>query len=70
MSKKLPRSAAQQSSLRLVLAFPELGMKAIYEFEVENMPVTVAVDSTGNSVHDSGPREWRMKIGKITVRKG
>ncbi|MDP2786564.1 MAG: fumarate hydratase [Pseudomonadota bacterium] len=51
-----------------VLAFPELGMEAIYEFEVENMPVTVAVDSSGNSVHDSGPREWRMKIGKIPVR--
>jgi fumarate hydratase, class I len=37
-----------------VLAFPELGMEAVYEFEVENMPVTVAVDSNGNSVHDSG----------------
>ncbi len=48
-----------------VLAFPELGMEAIYEFDVENMPVTVAVDSAGNSVHDTGPREWRMKIGKI-----
>ena len=52
-----------------VLAFPELGMEAIYEFDVENMPVTVAVDSSGNSVHDSGPREWRMKIGKIPVNK-
>ena len=50
-----------------VLAFPELGMEAIYEFDVENMPVTVAVDSTGNSVHDTGPREWRMKIGKIPL---
>ena len=50
-----------------VLAFPELGMEAIYEFEVENMPVTVAVDSRGNSVHDTGPREWRMKIGKIPL---
>ncbi len=48
-----------------VLAFPELGMEAIYEFEVENMPVTVAVDSAGNSVHESGPREWRIKIAKI-----
>jgi fumarate hydratase class I len=50
-----------------VLAFPELGMEAVYEFDVENMPVTVAVDSTGNSVHDTGPREWRMKIGKIPL---
>ena len=50
-----------------VLAFPELGMEAVYEFDVENMPVTVAVDSAGNSVHDSGPREWRMKIGKIPL---
>jgi len=51
-----------------VLAFPELGMEAIYEFEVENMPVTVAVDSNGHSIHDSGPAEWRSKIGKIPVR--
>jgi len=50
-----------------VLAFPELGMEAIYEFQVENMPVTVAVDSSGNSVHDTGPREWRMRIGKIPL---
>ncbi|MBS4098084.1 MAG: fumarate hydratase [Sulfuricella sp.] len=50
-----------------VLAFPELGMEAIYEFTVENMPVTVAVDSQGESVHESGPKEWRMKIGKITL---
>ena len=50
-----------------VLAFPELGMEAIYEFEVENMPVTVAVDNAGNSVHESGPREWRVRIGKIPV---
>jgi len=48
-----------------VLAFPELGMEAIYEFEVENMPVTVAVDSTGQSVHESGPREWRVRIDQI-----
>ncbi len=50
-----------------VLAFPELGMEAVYEFEVENMPVTVAVDSAGNSVHDTGPKEWRVKIGKIPL---
>jgi fumarate hydratase class I len=48
-----------------VLAFPELGMEAIYEFEVRDMPVTVAVDSRGESVHETGPREWRMKIGRI-----
>ncbi|MEW5782886.1 MAG: fumarate hydratase [Pseudomonadota bacterium] len=50
-----------------VVAFPDLGMEAIYEFEVKDMPVTVAVDSTGTSVHETGPREWRMKIGKIPV---
>ena len=45
-----------------VLAFPELGMEAIYEFEVEDMPVTVAVDSTGDSVHITGPQIWKQKI--------
>jgi fumarate hydratase class I len=50
-----------------VLAFAELGMEAVYEFEVEDMPVTVAVDAHGNSIHESGPREWRMRIGKIPV---
>jgi fumarate hydratase class I len=50
-----------------VLAFAELGMEAIYEFDVKDMPVTVAVDSSGNSVHKSGPAEWRAKIGKIPV---
>ena len=45
-----------------VVAFEDLGMEAIYEFEVENMPVTVAVDSQGNSVHQSGPKEWKIKI--------
>ncbi len=50
-----------------VLAFPELGMEAIYEFDVKDMPVTVAVDATGNAVHESGPREWRTRIGKIPV---
>jgi fumarate hydratase class I len=52
-----------------VVAFPELGMEAVYEFEVEDMPVTVAVDARGNSIHESGPREWRMRIGKIPVVK-
>ena len=51
-----------------VLAFKDLGMEAIYEFEVKDMPVTVAVDTTCNSVHESGPREWRAKIAKIPVK--
>jgi fumarate hydratase class I len=50
-----------------VLAFEDLGMEAIYEFEVKDMPVTVAVDSRGNAVHRSGPAQWRGKIGKIPV---
>ena len=50
-----------------VVAFEDLGMEAIYEFEVRDMPVTVAVDSQGNNVHETGPREWRIKIGKIPV---
>lgn len=45
-----------------VVAFPELGMEAIYEFEVEDMPVTVAVDHTGSSVHTTGPQTWQKKI--------
>lgn len=51
-----------------VIAFADLGMEAIYEFEVENMPVTVAVDIQGRSVHDIGPAEWRKRIGMIPVR--
>jgi fumarate hydratase class I len=50
-----------------VLAFADLGMEAIYEFEVRDMPVTVAVDAQGNAVHKSGPAEWRARIGKIPV---
>ncbi len=50
-----------------VLAFPDLGMEAIYEFEVKDMPVTVAVDARGTSVHQQGPAEWRARIGKIPV---
>ncbi|MEY3018807.1 MAG: hypothetical protein RL336_1942 [Pseudomonadota bacterium] len=45
-----------------VVAFPELGMEAIYEFDVVDMPVTVAVDSKGESVHNTGPQIWRAKI--------
>ena len=50
-----------------VVAFEDLGMEAIHEFEVEDMPVTVAVDSRGQSVHQTGPREWQAKIGKIPL---
>ena len=50
-----------------VVGFADLGMEAIYEFEVKDMPVTVAVDSTGTSVHQTGPREWQAKIGKIPL---
>jgi fumarate hydratase class I len=52
-----------------VLAFADLGMEAIYEFEVKDMPVIVAVDANGTSVHETGPAEWRMKIGKIPLAK-
>jgi len=45
-----------------VLAFEDLGMEAIYEFDVRDMPVTVAVDSNGSSVHQTGPAEWQKKI--------
>ena len=50
-----------------VLGFADLGMEAIYEFDVTDMPVTVAVDSMGTSVHETGPREWQSRIGKIPV---
>jgi len=50
-----------------VVGFADLGMEAIYEFDVRDMPVTVAVDSNGASVHQSGPREWQARIGKIPV---
>ncbi|TCJ17134.1 fumarate hydratase [Parasulfuritortus cantonensis] len=52
-----------------VLAFPELGMEAVYEFEVVDMPVTVAVDGRGDSVHEAGPREWRARIAKIPLAR-
>jgi fumarate hydratase class I len=47
-----------------VVAFEDLGMEAIYEFEVEDMPVTVAVDSEGNNVHTLAPLVWKEKIEK------
>ena len=45
-----------------VVAFADLGMEAIYEFTVEDMPVTVAVDVRGQAVHQSGPALWQQKI--------
>ena len=48
-----------------VVGFADLGMEAIYEFDVQDMPVTVAVDSHGSAVHTTGPKEWQIKIGKI-----
>ncbi len=51
-----------------VVGFADLGMEAIYEFEVKDMPVTVAVDSLGTSVHITGPKEWQAKIGGIPVK--
>lgn len=53
---------AQAIKSSKVLGFPEMGMEAIYEFEVEDMPVTVAVDVNGESVHQSGPGIWRLRI--------
>jgi len=50
-----------------VVAFPDLGMEAIYEFEVEDMPVTVAVDANGSSVHEIGPAKWSSRIGTISI---
>jgi fumarate hydratase class I len=50
-----------------VLAFEDLGMEAIYEFEVEDMPVTVAVDASGTSVHSTGPAEWSKKIIELKL---
>ena len=50
-----------------VVGFADLGMEAIYEFDVVDMPVTVAVDAQGSSVHNTGPAEWQGRIGKIPV---
>ncbi|UJF17587.1 fumarate hydratase [Vibrio sp. SS-MA-C1-2] len=48
-----------------VVAFEDLGMEAIYEFDVEDMPVTVAVDSLGNNAHQKGPDTWKVKIAEM-----
>ncbi len=60
----LVAKAIQQAK---VVGFADLGMEAIYEFDVKDMPVTVAVASDGTSVHETGPKEWQAKIGKIPV---
>ncbi len=51
-----------------VVGFEDLGMEAIYEFDVKDMPVTVAVDSTGTSVHLTGPKEWQARIAEIAIQ--
>src|SRR3546814_1664742 len=53
-----------------VLGFADLGMEAIYEFDVQDMPVTVAVDSTGESVHHTAPLVWKEKIRKMKEEIG
>jgi len=58
-------SKAIKSSKRL--AFDDLGMEGIYEFEVQDMPVTVAVDAKGTSVHQTGPAEWQQRIAGIPI---
>ena len=50
-----------------VVGFADLGMEAIYEFNLKDMPVTVAVDAHGTSVHDTGPAEWKARIARIPV---
>jgi fumarate hydratase class I len=59
---------AQAIKASTVVAFPELGMEAVYEFELEDMPVTVAVDHTGESIHQTGPKFWAEKISQRLVK--
>jgi len=58
---------AQAIKSAKVVAFADLGMEAIYELEVKDMPVTVAVDTQGRSVHEIGPAEWQKRIGMIPL---
>ena len=58
---------AQAIKASEVVAFPELGMEAVYEFTLEEMPVTVAVDHSGESVHQTGPKIWAEKINQRIV---
>ena len=69
MVGKAERGPAAIESIRKsrVLAFEDLGMEAIYEFEVKDMPVTVAVDANGTSVHTTGPAEWSRKIVELKI---
>jgi fumarate hydratase class I len=53
-----------------VVAFADLGMEAIYEFDVNEMPVTVAVDAAGHNVHETGPKEWEERIRSLPVLTG
>ena len=52
-----------------VLAFADLGMEAIHEFVVEDMPVTIAVDTKGNSIHHLAPIQWQAKISDISIKQ-
>ena len=58
---------AQAIKSSTVVGFPELGMEAIYEFDLEDMPVTVAVDYTGESIHKTGPQLWKAKIEEQAI---
>ncbi|MEH6558742.1 MAG: fumarate hydratase [Oceanicoccus sp.] len=58
---------AQAIKSSTVVGFPELGMEAIYEFDLEDMPVTVAVDHTGESIHKTGPQIWKAKIEEQAI---
>jgi fumarate hydratase class I len=60
---------AQAIKSARIVAFQDLGMEAIYEFEVEDMPVTVAVDPTGRSIHSEGPQQWRRLILERSARR-
>ena len=53
-----------------IVAFPDLGMEAVYEFEIKDMPVTVAVSADGQSVHESGPQQWKGKFAGIPIAAG
>ena len=59
---------AQAIKKSKIIAFSDLGMEAIYEFEVEDMPVTVAVDTNGSSIHEIGPAKWSGHIAAIPVK--
>ena len=50
-----------------VVAFADLGMEAVYEFDIKDMPVTVAVSADGVSVHDTGPKQWQGKFAGIAL---